>query len=220
MADSLTISLSLRTLFKQHNNMNKITLLLIIFLASIKILSAQNFEGVIEMHQVTTNGLEYDLKWYIKGDKIAYELSTKSSKDAVQMRFVPLKSSNSMLMISGNTKTEIPSAQITKPVGFSMEGAKLVEKGKSSNSDFKSIKEWQITTNKMTAKVEVTTDIGINFAEYKQFFKSDYGLCALAESGKAGFPLNITIQDKTGNILTKTTLKKVTRMSVADSYFQ
>jgi hypothetical protein len=200
--------------------MNKITLLLIVFFTSIKILSAQSFEGVIEMHQVTTNGLEYDLKWYIKGDKIAYELSTRSGKDAVQMRYVPLKSSNSMLMISGNTKIEIPSEQITKPVGFSMEGAKLVEKRKSSNSDFKSIKEWEITTSKMIAKVEVTTDIGINFAEYKQFFRSDYGLCALAESGKTGFPLNITIQDKSGNVLTKTTLKKVTRMSVSDSYFQ
>jgi len=200
--------------------MNKITLLLIVFLASIKILSAQDFEGVIEMHQITTNGLEYDLKWYIKGDKIAYELSTASGRDAVQMRFVPLKSSNSMLMISGNTKTEIPSTKITAPVGFSMEGAKLVEKGKSSNGDFKNIKEWQITTDEMIAKVEVTTDIGINFTEYKQFFKSDYGLCALAESGKAGFPLNITIQDKKGNVLTKTTLKKVTRMTVADSFFK
>ncbi|MBL4650785.1 MAG: DUF4412 domain-containing protein [Aureispira sp.] len=200
--------------------MNKITLLLIVFLASIKILSAQNFEGVIEMHQVTTNGLEYDLKWYIKGDKIAYELSTKSSENAVQMRFVPQKSSNSMLMISGNTKTEIPSEQITAPVGFSMKGAKFVEKGTSSNSDFKSVKQWEITTDKMIANVEVTTDIGINFAEHKQFFKSDYGLCALAESGKAGFPLNITIQDKAGNVLTKTTLKKVTRMPVADSFFQ
>lgn len=200
--------------------MNKITLLLIVFFASIKILSAQNFEGIIEMHQVTTNGLEYDLKWYIKGNKIAYELSTKSGTDVVQMRFVPLKSSNSILMISGNTKTEIPSDQITRPVGFSMEGAKVVEKGMNGNKDFKSIKEWQITTNKMTAKVEVTTDIDINFEEYKQFFKSDYGLCALAESGKSGFPLNITIQDKAGNILTKTTLKKVTRMSVSDSFFQ
>jgi hypothetical protein len=200
--------------------MNKITLLLIIFFASIRILSAQNFEGVIEMHQITTNGLEYDLKWYIKGDKIAYELSTTSGRDAVQMRFVPLKSSNSMLMISGNTKTEIPTDKITAPVGFSMEGAKLVEKGNRSTNDFKHITEWEITTDKMTAKVEVTTDIGINFAEYKQFFKSDYGLCALAESGKAGFPLNITIEDEKGNILTKTTLKKVTKMSVADSFFK
>ncbi|MFT5646827.1 MAG: hypothetical protein ACI976_001512 [Aureispira sp.] len=200
--------------------MNKITLLLIVFIASVKILSAQNFEGVIEMHQVTTNGLEYDLKWYIKGDKIAYELSTKSSRGAVQMRFVPQKSSNSMLMISGNTKTEISSEKITTPVGFSMKGAMLVDKGNSSNGDFKNITEWEITTDRMVAKVEVTTDIGINFAEYKQFFKSDYGLCALAESGKAGFPLNIIIQDKEGNVLTRTTLKKVTRMSVSDSFFQ
>lgn len=200
--------------------MNKVTLLLIFFFASISVLSAQNFEGVIEMHQITTNGLEYDLKWYIKGNQIAYELSTESSRGDVQMRFVPLKSSNSMLMISGNTKTEIPSNKITTPAGFSMEGAKLMDKGNHSSNNFKHITKWEITTDKITANVEVTTDIGINFAEYKEFFQSDYGLCALAESGKAGFPLNITIQDKQGNVLTKTTLKKVTRMAVADSFFK
>jgi len=200
--------------------MNKVILLLIVFLTSMKILSAQNFEGVIEMYQVTTNGLEYDLKWYIKGDQIAYELSTESGEDVVQMRFVPLKSSNSMLMISGNTKTEIPAEKITAPAGFSIEDAKLVDNGNRSSKDFENIKEWQIATNEMTANVEITTDIRINFAEYKQFFKSDYGLCALAESGKVGFPLNITIQDKKGNILTKTTLKKVSRIPVADSFFK
>lgn len=200
--------------------MNKITLLLIIFLAFSTAVLSQSFEGIIEMHQITSNGLEYDLKWYIKEGKIAYELSSESSRGAVQMRFVPQKNSNSMLMVSGNTKTEIPSSDITAPIGFSMVGAKLQDKGSVSNKDFQMVKNWQISTEEIIAQVEVTTDVKINFSEYKEFFKSDYGLCALAESGKSGFPLNSITKDKTGKILTKTTLKKVTRTPVAESFFK
>lgn len=200
--------------------MNKITLLLIVFLFSAMASWAQSFEGIIEMHQVTSNGLEYDLKWYIKGNKIAYELSSESSRGEVQMRFVPLKKTNSMLMVSGNNKVEIPASDITAPIGFSMEGARLEDKGSIENKSFKSVKKWQISTSEIQAIVEITTDININFSEYKEFFKSDYGLCALAESGKEGFPLSSVTKDKSGMILTKTTLKRVTRTTVSDSFFE
>ncbi|BDS12068.1 DUF4412 domain-containing protein [Aureispira anguillae] len=200
--------------------MNKITLLLIVFLASSTVVWAQTFEGIIEMHQVTSNGLEYDLKWYIKGDKIAYELSSASSRGEVQMRCVPQKSTNSMLMISGNTKRVIPASDITSPIGFSMEGAKLQNKGTVKHKDFSSVQHWEISTAEIVADVEITTDVKINFSEYKEFFKSDYGLCALAELGQEGFPLSSVTKDKNGNVLTKTTLKKVTRTTLSDSYFK
>ena len=200
--------------------MNKITLLLIVFLSCSGSIFAQSFEGIIEMHQVTTNGLEYDLTWYIKEGKIAYELSSESGRGQVQMRLVPQKSTNSMLMVTGDTKQEIPTSEITAPDNFSMKGAKLEDKGTGSNKDFKEVKNWEISTSEIISNVEVTTDVNIKFSEYAEFFKNDYGLCALAESGKAGFPLSSITKDKNGNVLTKTTLKKVTRTAVADSYFQ
>jgi hypothetical protein len=200
--------------------MNKITLLLILFLSFSASIFAQSFEGIIEMHQVTANGLEYDLTWYIKKGKIAYELSSESSRGGVQMRLVPQKSTNSMLVVTGDSKREIPAAEITTPADFSLEGAVFKNTGAGINENFKEVSNWKISTDKITSIVEVTTDVNIKFSEYKDFFKSDYGLCALAELGKAGFPLNSTTTDKNGKVLTKTTLKKVTRTSVSDSYFQ
>ena len=200
--------------------MNKITLLLIVFLGCSGSIFAQSFEGIIEMHQVTSNGLEYDLKWYIKGDKIAYELSSESSRSEDQMRFVPQTSTNSMLMITGDTKKEIPATDITTPEGFSMKGAKIEDKGLVTNSNFKTVNKIEIATSEITSQVEITSDVKVNFADYAQFFKADYGLCALAESGKVGFPISSITKDKNGKVLTRTTLKKVTRTTITDAYFQ
>lgn len=200
--------------------MNKITLLLIACLSFSGSIFAQSFEGIIEMHQVTSNGLEYDLKWYIKEGKIAYELSSESGRGQVQMRFVPQKASNSMLMVTGDTKKVIPASEFTPPEGFSMEGAKLQNKGNASSRNFKKVETWEISTAEVVAEVEITKDVNVKFADYAQFFKADYGLCALAKSGEVGFPLNSVTKDKNGNVLTKTTLKKVTRTTVAESYFK
>lgn len=179
-------------------------------------LSAQSFEGIIETHQVTGDGVEYDLIWYIKGDKIAYEMKSNSQE---RMRFVPQVASNSMLMVTGESKTRIPLSDISSPSNFSMEGAKLSGKGRGTCKHFKAVEQWQMSTDEIVAMVEVTTDISINLSKYKEFFKAHHGLCALAASGKVGFPLNSTVKDKNGKLLCKTTLTNVTRTAVADSYF-
>ena len=200
--------------------MNKLNLLILIFWSFSTAMVAQSFEGIIEMHQTTSNGMEYDLTWYIKGNQLAYELSTSSGGMDVQIRFVPQKAKNSMLMIAGDTKREIPASEIIQPDEISLDGAKVAEKNLSATKDFKEMKQLEIITDAITANVEVTTDIKINFAEYAAFFKKDYGLCALVKSGKEGFPLSSVTKDKSGKILTKTTLEKVTRTMVSDAYFQ
>ncbi len=179
-------------------------------------LNAQSFEGIIETHQTTGDGVEYDLIWYIKGDNIAYEMKSSSQE---RMRFVPQLASNSILMVTGDNKTSIPLSDIESPTNFSMEGATLSGKGRGTCEDFKSVEQWQLSTHDVVAMVEVTTDVSINLSKYKEFFKAHHGLCALAASGKAGFPLNSTVKDKTGKVLCKTTVTKVTRTALADSYF-
>lgn len=179
-------------------------------------LNAQSFEGIIETHQTTGDGVEYDLIWYIKEGNIAYEMKSSSQE---RMRFVPQLASNSMLMVTGDNKTSIPLSDIGSPANFSMEGATLSGKGRGTCQHFKSVEQLQLSTNDVVAMVEVTTDVAINLSKYKEFFKAHYGLCALAASGKSGFPLNSTVKDKTGKMLCQTTVTKVTRKSLADSYF-
>ena len=50
------------------------TLLWAVIVCFMTNLSAQDFEGIIEMVQITPTGIEYNMKWYIKDKKIAYKL--------------------------------------------------------------------------------------------------------------------------------------------------
>lgn len=186
---------------------------------------AQDFEGVIEMTQETANGLKYDLKWFIKKDQIAYEISSQSARSAqTQLRFVPQPKKNRMLMIAhsdqGDNKSEIAATDISAPPGFNFENVTIEEGAETSSDDFKKIQHLVVKNEKLSTTVEVTPDININFKEYAAYFKADYGIYALVKSGKKGFPLNSVTKDATGNIISKTTLKSVKKIKVSDKYFQ
>ena len=56
------------------------TLLWAVIVCFMTNLSAQDFEGIIEMVQITPTGIEYNMKWYIKDKKIAYELSFENGR--------------------------------------------------------------------------------------------------------------------------------------------
>lgn len=179
-------------------------------------LMAQTFEGIIEMRQETAEGLSYTLKWYIKGDRLAYEMTDQGE----HIRFVPRPASGSMLMVTGDTKTTIPVGEITGFAPQRLQGASLENNGNGRCPHFSRVELWRIATPQVEAVLEVTTDVSINLYQYRDFFKNDYTLYALASSGKAGFPLNSVTRDPAGKVLSRTTIIKVTRTAVADSYFE
>lgn len=201
------------------NHAIRLRLLLFVVFLCLSILGslqAQNFEGVIEMRQETAEGLSYTLKWYIKGDRLAYELTDRGA----QMRFVPLVKEGKMLMVTGENKTIIPVSEITGNAVAQLRGATFQNNGQGRCPYFQQVQQWRMATSEVESVLDVTTDVAISFAEYRDFFKNDYSLCALAASGKAGFPLNSVTRDKTGKVLSRTTIIKVTRMTVADGYFE
>ena len=180
-----------------------------------------SFEGIIESVLQNTTGIEYQIKWYIKEGKIAYELSFETpDRGKFNMRLVPQIEKKTILMVTGDTKIEVPSSEISNAQSFDLSDLKLEKIAIEKTDEFKQVKSWKVSTDKLTSVMSVTTDVDINFADYKEFFKSDLGICALAESGQKGFPLNIETHDKDGNLIEKTTFKKVTRMEVEDTFFQ
>lgn len=180
-----------------------------------------SFEGIIESVLQNTTGIEYQIKWYIKEGKIAYELSFETpDRGKFNMRLVPQIEKKTILMVTGDTKIEVPSSEISNAQSFDLSDLKLEKISNEKTDHFKQVKSWKVSTDNLTSVMSVTTDVDINFADYKEFFKSDLGICALAESGQRGFPLNIETHDKDGNLIEKTTFKKVTRMEVEDTFFQ
>ena len=86
--------------------------------------------------------------------------------------------------------------------------------------DFKKVKNIEVSSNTSKSTIHVTTEIDINFSDYVDFFKNDYGIYVLASTGKAGFPIYNLTQDKYGNMITKTELVDVQRTKIDDAIFQ
>jgi len=167
-------------------------------------------------------GMTYDLIWYIKKDKIAYEVKTLSGNNSIKMRFVPQVKQNTMLMIidspEGNSKKEIAARDISSNIDISELAVKVVDT--KNSTDFGEIQVLNIETVDATTTVEVVKSIDVDFTKYASFLKNEYGIQALIYSKQIGFPLNSVTKDKAGNVVSKTTVINVRRSTVSDSYFQ
>lgn len=171
---------------------------------------AQQFEGVVEVSQQTAEGITYQMKWYIKGDKISYEISSYGGESLSPLRFVPLPDHDKMLMITGTSRTEVASRDIAAS-GLNLDGVSIREEGNKII----------VTTNTTSTEIEVNKTVDMAWGRYTKFFKSDYGIYALAKLDQRGFPVNSVTKDiKTGKILTQTTLKRIQPMKLDDSFFR
>ena len=84
------------------------------------------FEGIIESVLQNTTGIEYQIKWYIKEGKIAYELSFETpDRGKFNMRLVPQIEKKTILMVTGDTKIEVPSSEISNAQSFDLSDLKL-----------------------------------------------------------------------------------------------
>lgn len=192
------------------------TLLLTLIVLSTS--SAQNFEGILNMHQVTANGIEYDIKWYVKDQRIAFEISTEAAR-GTWIRFVPNKETKTMLMVVGDKeRRDIPLTDLLSE--FNVDGLEFEMSDGEPVEDFKKVKNIEVSSNTSKSTIHVTTEIDINFSDYVDFFKNDYGIYVLASTGKAGFPIYNLTQDKYGNMITKTELVDVQRTKIDDAIFQ
>lgn len=185
-------------------------------------LQAQNFEGIIEMRQETAAGVTYDITWYIKNDRIAYEIVPHSGEKSLKMRFVPQPEQNSMLMIinspEGNTKKEILPHDISSDIDMS--NSTVSEIGTRNSENFGEVKVLSVNTPTTSTEVEVTTAININLAKYASLIKNEYGIQALIKTNRKGFPLNSVTKDSSGKVVSKTNVSSVNRTSVSEEYFQ
>lgn len=183
--------------------------------------NAQNFEGIVEMRQVNADGSTHDLTWYIKKDKIAFEIKTNSQSGAMKMRFVPQPKQNSMLMVitnpQGESKNEIATRDISTDID--MTKSEVKENG-SKASEYGELSLLIISTPNSVTETEVVKSIDVDLSKYASFLKNDYAVQALIKTKQIGFPLNSITKDKNGNLISKTTVVSVRKLPVSESYFK
>ncbi len=202
--------------------MSKIITILLIFLCSVTLVVAQNFEGIISAKQLAANGVTNDINWYIKKDKIALELRNSSDPAGMKMRFVPQPKQNSMLLVvitnDGETKSEIYAGDISSEIDMSKSEVK--ENGVKNSAEYGELSILIINTANTVTETEVSRMIDVNFSKYAAFFKNDYALLGLIKNGQNGFPLNSITKDKSGKVITKTTVLSIRKIPVSESYFK
>jgi hypothetical protein len=185
------------------------------------LLNAQSFEGIVEMKQISADNVAHDLIWYIKKDKIAFEIRTKSDKGVTKMRFVPKPKQNSMLMITatpqGENKSEISSRDIANEIDMSRSEVK--ETGSKSSASYGDLSVLTVTTPNFVTETEISKSIDVDLAKYTSFLKNDYAVQALIKTKIIGFPVSSVTKDKTGRIISKCTVVSVKRTFVAENYF-
>lgn len=183
---------------------------------------SQSFEGIIEMSK-ESGGIQQNIKWYIRKDKIAFEIST-SKADPAMYRFVPQPEKGNLLIISAdNSKMEAPNDENTIATNFDTRGLQIEDKGPGSSPlpEFRDVQKWAVrNASPNTAEVDISTEIDVNFSKYGAYFKDDYALQALAQSRRLGFPLQAVTRDKNGNVISRIKVTKVTRTKVGDQYFK
>lgn len=191
----------------------------IVLLTAVFSFGQQNFEGIVKVQQETAAGMTYNVTWYIKKDKIAFEIKTISDNGSLKMRFVPQPKQDNMLMIiNNNEKKEIAARDISGDIDLS--NATVKSSGSKASPEFGQVELLTISTDDMNTEVEVVKEIDVDLSKYAAFLKNDYGVQALIQSKQIGFPLNSVTKDKNGKVISTTKVKSVQKQKVSEDYFQ
>lgn len=193
--------------------MKSIKILLFSFCIS-SFLFAQSFEGVVSQQLSSNISGTVDIKWHIKNDKIALEITN----DGTQYVFVP--KGNSILMYSNEASpydgkyyySEINTAQLqSKLPQFEAEKEELSRV--INNYKTKSIAVRGEVSGMVYYSNEFTT---VNLSNY---FKDYYELQALSIAGVSGIPLTAKLEGKEGAFSKLTTLS-IEKTEIKDAIFQ
>ena len=187
-------------------------------------LRAQQFEGIVDMTQESA-GMVYQVKWYIRKDRIAYELFAKSDQGSMQFRFVPQPEKNNMLLITNGTnnsdKREIPVQEIMPSPGLDIRNLQVEAAGAGApHPEFRETQRLIVRSASQTVtELDYSTEIDVDLSKYAAYLKEDYGIQALAQSRRTGFPVSSVTKDRSGQVISRTRVTKVTRTKVQDKHF-
>jgi hypothetical protein len=202
--------------------MHKIFTTLLFNIVILTIIHAQTFEGIVEMRQTNAEGISSEITWYIKKDKLAFRIQSNASSGILKMRFVPQPKQNTMLMYigtpQGEVKNEIAAQEISSEID--LQRAEVKEIGTKSSAEMGELTVLLLNTATTSTETEFTKIVDINLAKYSLFIKNDYSVQALLLMNQVGFPINSVTKDKSGRVISKSTVTSVKKTSLPDSFFQ
>lgn len=181
------------------------------------ILLANAWEGKIETkYYDSQTNIESKLVWHITNEKIALDIESEVENGKYFVRFIADKSNQEeMLMLATSPdgmkfKQTIKTADVKSALVNSTYKVEQTDK----NHEILGVSvQLFIATDRMTKNaINLSKDINVNWSEFKAFFKNDPTILALAENGINGFPINATITNAGGNLISSSEVVKISTL--------
>lgn len=186
---------------------------------------AQNFEGKVVMMQYKGIEAPVQITWYIKGDKIAYDIVFETPEgQTMNLRCIPQVDKKQLRLkdIAGSFDYEVPVSSIEVETDLrSAVKVQTVAQARSLKSNYKTVSSLDVYHPSVSkTQVEYTTDIIVDWAKYSEFFLNDYAVVAMAKEQIKGFPVSSETKDDKGNVIFKTEVTSVSATKISDSIFE
>lgn len=181
------------------------------------------FEGKIVQHYHRKGAATMQITWYIKGDRIAFDMvALEAKKDEPVFRFVPDASGKVLKMrqLNGSFTMDI-AADAIQLVGDADKISEAKETGRGNiEPRFTQMVDVQASSPTLKIDIEYTPDIAIDWQPIQALFKSDYAIGAMVRLSAKGFPYASKGVDASGEVVFECVLKQVQQEKIADSVFK
>lgn len=201
----------------------KKTIFLLCCILSVGFLAAQNTNNVTIKTKVKGDKFTGDITWFVKGDKIAFDVQFSHEGKQYNTRFIPDKSKGIFHILSNTPDNKIYSTAEAKSIvpapGFDAVVLSVEDAGTETVSGI-SCKKLIVKTAGTITECFIDPTINAQYTSYEAFFQSDYALLAMKEMKMNGFPIAIITKDLEGNIITDVQTTNIQVNSVNDNVFK
>ena len=200
----------------------KKTIFIILCLISFGFLSAQNINNVTIQTKVKGPSFDGEITWFVKGDKIAFEVKFSNEGKQYITRFIPDKSKGIFHLLSTTPDGKIYSTAEAKSIqetpGFDSKILSVEQAGDVMVSGI-NCKKIIVKTAGSVTECFIDPTINANYTSYETFFRSDYALLAMKQLKMNGFPIALKTVDLEGKVITEVQAVNIQANSVSDNLF-
>jgi len=201
----------------------KKTIFSILGLLIMGFISAQSINNATIKTSVKGDNFDGYITWFLKGDKLAFDVEFSHEDKTYLSRFIPDKAKGIFHILTNTPEAKIYSTAEAKSInhtpGFDPIVISVTEEGQEVISGINCTKIVVKTAGTIT-ECYIDPTINAQYASYEAFFRSDYALLAMKELKLNGFPIALKTTDLDGKVLTEMKTINIQTNSVNDNAFK
>ncbi len=200
----------------------KKNIFLILCLITSAFITAQSVNNATIKTNVKSDNFDGQITWFVKGDKIAFDMQFTHEGKTFSSRFIPDKSKGVFHILTTSSDSKIYSTADAKSIettpGFDPVILSVEQAGNEVISGI-NCKKIIVKTAGTTTECFIDPSINAQYTSFETFFRSDYALLAMKELKINGFPIALITKNLEGKIITEVQTTSIQTNSVNDNIF-